>query len=157
VVVDLLRSDTRILQNLNLLVVSHHLHSQIGAKGLLRCSHGCGLVKRLGLHIGAHFHYSSRRYMGLSGCSNIHNESKHLVGHHRVRSSLLSPSDTTLTDMCRFAVITDIMIFVLPIPIIAPLNLPRRQKIAVVGIFTVGFLYDCPSPAPYLVSVLTDS
>ncbi|KAK4454220.1 hypothetical protein QBC34DRAFT_471045 [Podospora aff. communis PSN243] len=38
-----------------------------------------------------------------------------------------------------FAVITDIMIFVLPIPIIAPLNLPRRQKIAVVGIFTVGF------------------
>ncbi|KAK0620463.1 hypothetical protein B0T14DRAFT_567205 [Immersiella caudata] len=31
------------------------------------------------------------------------------------------------------------MIFVLPIPITAPLNLPRRQNMVVVGIFNVGF------------------
>jgi len=37
-----------------------------------------------------------------------------------------------------FAVATDVLIFILPIPIIAPLKLPRRQKIAVVGIFAVG-------------------
>ncbi|KAK0643924.1 hypothetical protein B0T16DRAFT_190937 [Cercophora newfieldiana] len=37
-----------------------------------------------------------------------------------------------------FAVGTDLLIFILPIPIIAPLKLPRRQKIAVVGIFAVG-------------------
>jgi hypothetical protein len=32
------------------------------------------------------------------------------------------------------------MIFILPIPIIAPLKLPRRQKHVVVGIFALGFL-----------------
>jgi hypothetical protein len=32
------------------------------------------------------------------------------------------------------------MIFLLPIPFILPLKLPRRQKIVVVGIFAVGFL-----------------
>ncbi|KAK4170017.1 hypothetical protein QBC43DRAFT_307005 [Cladorrhinum sp. PSN259] len=34
---------------------------------------------------------------------------------------------------------TDVLIFVLPIPIIGPLKLPRRQKIVVVGIFALGF------------------
>ncbi|KAK3294236.1 uncharacterized protein B0H64DRAFT_462914 [Chaetomium fimeti] len=36
-------------------------------------------------------------------------------------------------------VVTDLMIFILPIPIIAPLKLPRRQKLVVVGIFAIGF------------------
>ncbi|KAK3988482.1 hypothetical protein QBC44DRAFT_100031 [Cladorrhinum sp. PSN332] len=34
---------------------------------------------------------------------------------------------------------TDLLIFALPIPIIGPLKLPRRQKIVVVGIFALGF------------------
>ncbi|KAK4126377.1 hypothetical protein N657DRAFT_615079 [Parathielavia appendiculata] len=34
---------------------------------------------------------------------------------------------------------TDIMIFLLPIPFVLPLRLPRRQKLVVVGIFAVGF------------------
>ncbi|AEO60814.1 hypothetical protein MYCTH_74573 [Thermothelomyces thermophilus ATCC 42464] len=34
---------------------------------------------------------------------------------------------------------TDLIIFILPIPIVAPLNLPRRQKLVVVGVFTIGF------------------
>ncbi|KAL2177725.1 uncharacterized protein P884DRAFT_284881 [Thermothelomyces heterothallicus CBS 202.75] len=34
---------------------------------------------------------------------------------------------------------TDLMIFILPIPIVAPLSLPRRQKLVVVGVFTIGF------------------
>ncbi|KAK4041588.1 hypothetical protein C8A01DRAFT_34313 [Parachaetomium inaequale] len=34
---------------------------------------------------------------------------------------------------------TDLMIFILPIPIVLPLKLPRRQKFVVVGIFTIGF------------------
>ncbi|KAH6855994.1 hypothetical protein B0I37DRAFT_442742 [Chaetomium sp. MPI-CAGE-AT-0009] len=36
-------------------------------------------------------------------------------------------------------VVTDIMIFILPIPFIAPLKLPCRQKMVVVGIFAIGF------------------
>ncbi|KAK0636822.1 hypothetical protein B0T17DRAFT_90797 [Bombardia bombarda] len=35
-------------------------------------------------------------------------------------------------------VATDILIFLLPIPVVLPLKLPRRQKIVVVGIFTIG-------------------
>lgn len=41
----------------------------------------------------------------------------------------------------RLTIITDLIIFILPIPIVGPLNLPRRQKIVVVGIFALGFLY----------------
>ncbi|KAK5658378.1 hypothetical protein OQA88_2354 [Cercophora sp. LCS_1] len=32
----------------------------------------------------------------------------------------------------------DLLIFILPIPIVLPLKLPRRQKVAVVGIFMIG-------------------
>ncbi|KAK0726591.1 hypothetical protein B0T21DRAFT_371873 [Apiosordaria backusii] len=35
--------------------------------------------------------------------------------------------------------VTDLLIFLLPIPSIIPLKLPRRQKIAVVAVFAVGF------------------
>jgi hypothetical protein len=35
---------------------------------------------------------------------------------------------------------TDIIIVLLPIPVISTLRLPRRQKMAVVGVFTLGFL-----------------
>ncbi|KAL2153690.1 hypothetical protein VTH82DRAFT_4845, partial [Thermothelomyces myriococcoides] len=34
---------------------------------------------------------------------------------------------------------TDVLIFIFPVPFVAPLNLPRRQKIIVLGIFTIGF------------------
>ncbi|KAK3943360.1 hypothetical protein QBC46DRAFT_377642 [Diplogelasinospora grovesii] len=37
------------------------------------------------------------------------------------------------------AVGTDLLIFLLPIPMVLPLKLPRRQKVVVVGIFAVGF------------------
>jgi len=36
-------------------------------------------------------------------------------------------------------IVTDLMIFILPIPFILPLKLPRRQKLVVVGIFAIGF------------------
>ncbi|KAK3352234.1 hypothetical protein B0T25DRAFT_180132 [Lasiosphaeria hispida] len=38
-----------------------------------------------------------------------------------------------------FAIGTDLLIFLLPIPIVLPLKLPRRQKAVVVGIFAIGF------------------
>jgi len=55
-------------------------------------------------------------------------------------SSSSSSSYPPLTHCRRFAVGTDILIFLLPIPIILPLKLPRRQKLAVMGIFLVGVL-----------------
>lgn len=36
---------------------------------------------------------------------------------------------------------TDLMIFMLPIPVIKGLNLPSRQKAALLGVFMLGFLY----------------
>lgn len=48
-------------------------------------------------------------------------------------SSLLTPQD-------RVTLATDLMMFTLPIPMVFPLKLPRRQKLAVVSVFTVGFL-----------------
>lgn len=55
-------------------------------------------------------------------------------------ASSSSSSSPPLTHSRRFAVGTDILIFLLPIPIILPLKLPRRQKLAVMGIFLVGVL-----------------
>lgn len=37
-------------------------------------------------------------------------------------------------------IITDIMVFVLPMPVIKHLNLPQRQRILLYGIFSIGFL-----------------
>ncbi|KAK1780248.1 hypothetical protein QBC45DRAFT_409491 [Copromyces sp. CBS 386.78] len=37
-------------------------------------------------------------------------------------------------------IITDFLIFLLPIPIVGPLKLPRRQKLFVIAIFGVGFV-----------------
>ncbi|KAK3687807.1 hypothetical protein B0T22DRAFT_479091 [Podospora appendiculata] len=37
------------------------------------------------------------------------------------------------------AIGTDVLIFLLPIPLVVPLSLPRRQKFVVVGIFALGF------------------
>jgi Kef-type K+ transport system membrane component KefB len=34
---------------------------------------------------------------------------------------------------------TDIIVFLLPIPMIMPLKLPRRQKVSVTAVFVVGF------------------
>ncbi|KAK1752222.1 hypothetical protein QBC47DRAFT_68429 [Echria macrotheca] len=48
-------------------------------------------------------------------------------------------SQTTWWITTGFVVATDLLIFLLPIPIVLPLNLPRRQKAAVMGIFLIGF------------------
>jgi hypothetical protein len=37
-------------------------------------------------------------------------------------------------------IITDIIIVLLPMPVISILRLPRRQKLAVMGVFALGFL-----------------
>ena len=37
-------------------------------------------------------------------------------------------------------IVTDVMIFILPIPILKTLNLPRRQRHILIGIFGLGFL-----------------
>lgn len=37
-------------------------------------------------------------------------------------------------------IITDVMIFILPIPVLESLNLPRRQRHILVGIFSLGLL-----------------
>jgi len=36
---------------------------------------------------------------------------------------------------------SDVMIFLLPLPMLSTLSLPRKQKIALVGVFALGFLY----------------
>ena len=36
---------------------------------------------------------------------------------------------------------TDVLIFMLPLPIIMVLRIPRRQKIALCGVFSLGFGY----------------
>ncbi|KAK4163265.1 hypothetical protein QBC43DRAFT_264325 [Cladorrhinum sp. PSN259] len=48
-------------------------------------------------------------------------------------------SYTTWWSLAGLAIVTDILIFTFPIPMIAPLNLRRRQKIFVVGTFAIGF------------------
>ncbi|EGS21845.1 uncharacterized protein CTHT_0037160 [Thermochaetoides thermophila DSM 1495] len=46
----------------------------------------------------------------------------------------------TKVSICVFLVIaTDFMIFLLPVPVVYPLKLPRRQKFALVTIFAIGF------------------
>ncbi|KAL2267317.1 hypothetical protein VTJ83DRAFT_4594 [Remersonia thermophila] len=37
------------------------------------------------------------------------------------------------------AIVTDFLIFLLPIPFLAPLKLPLRQKVILVGVFAIGF------------------
>jgi hypothetical protein len=93
VVVGVLHTDVGILQNFDLLVVSYHLHSQRSTKSLPRRSRHCGPFEHLGIHLRSHFHHSSCGYMGQPGCGNIHDESKHLVGHHRVRLPLYALSN----------------------------------------------------------------
>lgn len=39
---------------------------------------------------------------------------------------------------------TDVAVFVLPLPIIRNLQLPKQQKVMLLGIFSLGFLYACP-------------
>lgn len=41
---------------------------------------------------------------------------------------------------------TDILIFAIPIPSVLKLQLPLKQRIVVLGIFCLGFLYAPPSP-----------
>ncbi|GAB1319420.1 hypothetical protein MFIFM68171_09630 [Madurella fahalii] len=48
-------------------------------------------------------------------------------------------SDTTWWSLAGLTIATDLLIFILPMPMIAPLKLPRRQKVLVVGTFALGF------------------
>jgi hypothetical protein len=52
----------------------------------------------------------------------------------------LSFSVLTSTRTTSLIIATDLLIFLLPIPFVLPLKLPRRQKVIVVGVFAVGFL-----------------
>ncbi|EXA29207.1 hypothetical protein FOVG_19266 [Fusarium oxysporum f. sp. pisi HDV247] len=42
--------------------------------------------------------------------------------------------------MAGFNLVTDITVFCMPLPVIGSLNLPRRQKIMLLAIFSIGFL-----------------
>jgi hypothetical protein len=37
-------------------------------------------------------------------------------------------------------IITDVAVFLIPLPVIGHLNLPRAQKVLLFGIFSIGFL-----------------
>lgn len=43
-------------------------------------------------------------------------------------------------------IFSDVLIISLPMPIIQGLNIPRKQKFALMGIFALGTLYMAPSP-----------
>lgn len=63
------------------------------------------------------------------------------MGQHRVCHTHQGRVPTKLTDMTTsMVIITDFLIFLLPIPIVFPLKLPHRQKAALTAIFAVGFL-----------------
>lgn len=55
-------------------------------------------------------------------------------------STSMAPLLTARLNGFRLAISTDLLIFIVPIPAIWPLKLPRRQKVVLVGIFTIGFL-----------------
>ncbi|KAH6632400.1 hypothetical protein F5144DRAFT_490261 [Chaetomium tenue] len=57
---------------------------------------------------------------------------------HNVQASFCQNQDTWWANT-GLIIVTDLMIFILPIPIVSPLKLPRRQKFVVVGIFAIGF------------------
>jgi hypothetical protein len=42
--------------------------------------------------------------------------------------------------MAGFNLVTDITVFCMPLPVIGSLNLPRKQKIMLLAIFSIGFL-----------------
>lgn len=46
-----------------------------------------------------------------------------------------------------FNILTDLVIIVLPVPVISKLQLPLRSKIALCGVFAVGILYVLPAPS----------
>lgn len=43
-------------------------------------------------------------------------------------------------------IITDFMIFLLPIPVVASMTIPERQKAGLLVVFAMGFLYDNDAP-----------
>jgi hypothetical protein len=50
-------------------------------------------------------------------------------------------------------ILTDILILIYPMPVLKSLQLPKRQKFALMGVFALGGLYVYPS----LIVVLPDS
>ena len=51
------------------------------------------------------------------------------------------PKETIWFTNAALNIATDLTIFILPIPVIKRLNLPSRQKAALLGVFILGFLY----------------
>ncbi|GAQ47517.1 hypothetical protein ANI_1_3138024 [Aspergillus niger] len=51
------------------------------------------------------------------------------------------PEDVVWCLNAAFQITTDLILVVLPLPILARLNLPKRQKAALLVIFALGFLY----------------
>ena len=45
-------------------------------------------------------------------------------------------------------IITDVAVFVLPLPVISHLKLPKTQKLILLGIFSLGFLCVAPPSSP---------
>jgi hypothetical protein len=44
-------------------------------------------------------------------------------------------------------IVTDFLIFALPIPVVARMRLATKQKLGVLFIFALGFLYACSNPS----------
>ncbi|KAK4188146.1 hypothetical protein QBC35DRAFT_383311 [Podospora australis] len=60
------------------------------------------------------------------------------IWNYDIQSTFCQPQNTWWANT-GMAILTDILIFCIPMPFVGPLKLPRRQKIVVVGIFAMGF------------------
>ncbi|KAE8421934.1 hypothetical protein BDV36DRAFT_291750 [Aspergillus pseudocaelatus] len=43
-------------------------------------------------------------------------------------------------------IITEVLILILPLPVLRTLHVPRRKKIALISVFSVGIMYNLPNP-----------
>ncbi len=53
-------------------------------------------------------------------------------------------------------IVTDVIIFVLPLPVMTSLNLRATQKLMLIGIFSLGFFVSAPTylPLPFLARLI---
>lgn len=55
-------------------------------------------------------------------------------------------------------IVTDVIVFVLPLPALSRLNLRKSQKLGLIGVFCLGFFVSHPpTPLPQHVSLLTNA